>query len=420
MLRNMVLKRVVVTGMGAITPIGNTAEEFWQSMVTGRSGAGPITLFDTTLFKTKFACEVKSYSSENYFDKKEVKKLDRCSQFGLIASDEAIADAGLVESKVNGDRVGAIWATGIGGFETFENELIAYCKGNEVPRFSPFFIVKMIANMIAGLITIKYGFKGPSYATVSACASSNNSIIDGFNLIRLGKSDVIVTGGSEAPITRASIGGFNSMKAMSERNDEPTKASRPFDRDRDGFVMAEGGGALILEELEHAKARGAKIYAELVGGGLTSDAYHVSATHPQGLGALKAMKEALEEAGLEPAQVDYLNMHATSTAMGDRSEIAAVASLFGEHVRLSLSATKSMTGHLLGAAGGVEAIAVIKAINTGIIPPTINLDHLDSEIPTYLDLTPNHAGRREVNVAMSNTFGFGGHNTTAVFQKYRP
>ncbi len=414
----MTLKRVVVTGIGAITPLGNTVDEFWKNLIAGQSGAGPITLFDTSLFKTKFACEVKGYHPEDHFEKKEVKKLDRCSQLGLVCVAEAIKDAGIDNDSVDRDRIGAIWATGIGGFETFENEVMDFVRGNEIPRFNPFFIVKMIPNMIAGLITIKYGFHGPSFVTVSACASSNNSIIEGFNLIRLNKASIIISGGSEAPITRASIGGFNSMKAMSERNDDPTRASRPFDRDRDGFVMAEGGGALVLEELEHAKSRGAKIYAELVGGGLTSDAYHVSATHPEGLGAIKAMKEALEEANLDRSEVDYLNAHATSTSMGDRSEMAAVATFFGRDQKLNISSTKSMTGHLLGGAGAIEALTCIMAINHGVVPPTINLENKDTEIADYLNLTPNHAIKRDVRVAMSNTFGFGGHNTTAVFKRF--
>jgi len=415
----MTLKRVVVTGIGAISPIGNNVSDFWSNLIAGKSGAGPITLFDTHLFKTRFACEVKDYHQENYFEKKEVKKLDRCTQFGLIVADEAIKDSGMLESGINKDRVGAIWATGIGGFETFENEIIDFVRNNEVPRFNPFFIVKMIANMVSGLITIKYGFKGMSYVTVSACASSNNSMIDAYNYIRLNKADIIVTGGSEAPITRASIGGFNSMKAMSERNDDPATASRPFDRDRDGFVMAEGGASLILEELEHAKARGAKIYAEVVGGGLSSDAYHVTSTHPEGLGALKAMKEALEEANLTAADVDYLNLHATSTLQGDLSELAAVQTLFGDSPKLNLSATKSMTGHLLGGAGAIEAVAVLLAMKHGLIPPTINLENLDPKISSNLNLTLGKPQSREVEVGMSNTFGFGGHNTTVVFQKYR-
>ncbi len=414
----MTLKRVVVTGIGAITPLGNTVDEFWKNLIAGESGAGPITLFDTSLFKTKFACEVKGYHPEDHFERKEVKKLDRCSQLGLVSVAEAIKDSGLDNETVDRDRIGAIWATGMGGFETFENEVMEFAKGGEVPRFNPFFIVKMIPNMIAGLITIKYGFHGPSFVTVSACASSNNSIIEGFNLIRLNKASVIISGGSEAPITRASIGGFNSMKAMSERNGDPTAASRPFDRDRDGFVMGEGGGALVLEELEHAKARGAKIYAELVGGGLTSDAYHVSATHPEGLGAIKAMKEALEEAGIDRKDVDYLNAHATSTSMGDRSEMAAVATFFGRDQNLNISSTKSMTGHLLGGAGAIEALTCILAIKHNIVPPTINLQNRDPEIADFLNLTPNVAVHRQVDIAMSNTFGFGGHNTTAVFRRY--
>ncbi len=414
----MTLKRVVITGIGAISPLGNNVAEFWSSLLEGKSGAGPITLFDTHLFKTKFACEVKNYHQEDYFDRKEVKKLDRCTQFGLISVDEAVRDSGINHPSINKDRVGAIWATGIGGFETFENEIIEFVRNKEVPRFSPFFIVKMIANMVAGLITIKYGFKGMSYVTVSACASSNNSIIDAFNYIRLAKADIIVAGGSEAPITRASIGGFNSMKAMSERNDDPKTASRPFDKDRDGFVMAEGGACLILEELEHAKARGAKIYAELVGGGLSSDAYHVTSTHPQGLGALKAMKEAIEEANLQASDVDYMNLHATSTLQGDLSELQAVNTFFGENPTLNLSATKSMTGHLLGGAGAIEAVAVILAIKNSIIPPTINLHELDPGISKKLNLTLHTPQKREVNVGMSNTFGFGGHNTTVIFKKY--
>ncbi len=414
----MTLKRVVVTGLGAITPIGNNVPEFWNNLIQGKNGAGPITLFDTSLFKTRFACEVKNYHHEDFFDKKEVKKLDRCTQFGLIAVDEAIKDAGFLSPELNKERVGAIWGTGIGGFETFENELIDFVRNKEVPRFSPFFIVKMIANMISGLITIKYGFTGMSYVTVSACASSNNAIIDAYNYIRLNKADIIVAGGSEAPITRASIGGFNSMKALSERNDDPGSASRPFDKDRDGFVMGEGGGSLILEELEHAKARGAKIYAELVGGGLSSDAYHITSTHPEGLGALKAMKEALQEANLKPEEVDYINMHATSTLQGDLSELAAVSTLFGDAPNLNLSATKSMTGHLLGGAGAIEAVAVVKAMNEGFVPPTMNLHELDPAITQNFNLTLGKAEKKEIKIGMSNTFGFGGHNTSVLFKKY--
>lgn len=414
----MQLKRVVVTGLGALTPIGNTVAEYWNGLVSGKSGAAPITKFDTTLFKTKFACEVKDFDPLNFFDKKEARKMDGYSHYAIVAADEAIADAGLADNGVNKQRVGVIWASGIGGLYSFQEEVIAYANGNRNPRFSPFFITKMIANMASGLISIRHGFMGVNFTPVSACASSTHSLIEAFNHIRLGKADVIVTGGSEYVVTESAVGGFSNMKALSERNDEPAAASRPFDANRDGFVLGEGAGAIVLEEYEHAKARGARIYAELVGTGATADAYHMTGTHPEGLGAAMAMQEALREAGLQPADVDYLNVHATSTPIGDVSEAKAIESVFGANPeRLHISATKSMTGHLLGAAGAIEGVAGILAMQHHCIPPTINQQDRDEHVPAGFDLTPNVAVKTTVDVVMSNTFGFGGHNAIVVFQR---
>ncbi len=415
----MQLKRVVVTGLGALTPIGNTTAEYWHGLVNGVSGAARITHFDPSLFKTQFACEIKNFDPLNHFDRKEARKMDAFAQYAMVTADEAIRDAALDLEKVNTDEVGVIWSSGIGGMLTFQEEMKEYARGNGAPRFNPFFITKLIADMSAGLISMKYGFRGANYVTVSACASSTNALIDAFNYIRLGKAPIIISGGSEAVVIESGVGGFNAMKAMSERNDDPTTASRPYDVDRDGFVLGEGAGALVLEELEHALARGAKIYAEIVGGGLAADAFHMTATHPEGLGAFLAMKRALEDAQLTPADVDYLNVHATSTPLGDVSEIKAVEKLFGEHInRLNISATKSMTGHLLGAAGAIEAIASILAIYHGIIPPTINTKNIDPEINPNLNFTLGKSVPRSIDVAMSNTFGFGGHNAIAVFKKY--
>ncbi|GAB3915885.1 beta-ketoacyl-ACP synthase II [Larkinella terrae] len=412
------MKRVVVTGLGALTPIGNTVEEYWNGLVQGRSGAALITKFDTTLFKTKFACEVKGFDVLQFLEKKEARKMDEYSQYAIVVADEAVRDAGLVDDKVDPNRVGVIWASGIGGMYSFQEEVIAYGAGGRNPRFNPFFITKMIANMASGLISIRYGFRGVNFAPVSACASATHALIDAFNYIRLGKAEVIIAGGSEAVVTEVAVGGFNAMKALSERNDDPATASRPFDANRDGFVLGEGGAALVLEEYEHAKARGARIYAELVGTGATADAYHMTATHPEGLGATLAMSEALREANLKPEDVDYLNVHATSTPVGDLSESQAIQKVFGHKPeRLNLSATKSMTGHLLGAAGAIEAIAGILAIQHNTIPPTINLQTVDERISSDLNLTPNVAVQKPVNVVMSNTFGFGGHNAIVAFQR---
>lgn len=415
----MELKRVVVTGLGALTPIGNTVEAFWQGLSTGTSGAAPITKFDASLFKTRFACEVKGFDPLNYFDRKEARKLDGYVHYAIVTADQAITDAGLLNTGINKERIGVIWASGIGGLHSFQEEVLAYAAGGKIPRFSPFFIPKMIANMGSGMISIRHGFMGVNFAPVSACASSTHALIDGFNYIRLGKADAIVTGGSEYVITESAVGGFSNMKAMSERNDEPQRASRPFDADRDGFVMGEGGGAIVLEEYEHAKARGAHIYCELVGSGATSDAYHMTGTHPEGLGAANAMREALAEAGLQPQDVDYLNVHATSTPIGDLSEARAIVKIFGENpTHLSISATKSMTGHLLGAAGAIEGVAGILAMQHNLIPPTINLENRDENVPAGLNLTPNVAQPKQVNVVMSNTFGFGGHNAIVLFKRF--
>lgn len=413
------MKRVVITGLGALTPIGNNVNDFWNNLLLGKSGAVPITKFDASNFKTKFACELKDFDPEQYMERREARKMDPFTQYAMVSVDECIKDSMLDLDQCDRNRIGVIWATGIGGIKTLEEEIISFSEGGRIPRYSPFFITKMIPNMAAGQISIHYGLKGVSYATVSACTSSNNAIADAYNLIRLGKADAILSGGSEAPITCTAIGGFNSMKAMSVRNDSPETASRPFDKDRDGFVMGEGAGVLLLEDLEHALKRGAKIYCELGGCGFASDAYHVAATHPEGEGAAYAMKEAIHEAGLTPADVDYINAHATSTPVGDLSECKAITRVMGESVsRVSVSATKSMTGHLLGAAGAVEAIACIKAIEKGIVPPSINLHELDPEINSHLNLTPLKPVEREVRVALNNTFGFGGHIVVSLFRKY--
>ncbi|WP_372769342.1 beta-ketoacyl-ACP synthase II [Lutibacter sp.] len=414
----MMIKRVVVTGLGALTPIGNNIEQYWNSLVNGVSGAAPITYFDTTKFKTRFACELKNFDITQFFERKEARKMDRFTQYAMVAADEAIVDSKLDLEKVDKDRVGVIWGAGIGGLETFQNEVLNFAEGDGTPRFNPFFIPKMIADMAPGQISIRYGFRGPNFATVSACASSSNAIIDALNYIRLGHADVMVSGGSEATITISGIGGFNALQALSTRNDDPLTASRPFDKDRDGFVSGEGAGALILEEYEHAKARGAKIYAEIAGGGLSADAYHITAPHPEGLGAINVMRNCLKDAGLKPEDVDAINMHGTSTPLGDIAESKAILEVFGDHAyHINLNSTKSMTGHLLGAAGAVEAIASILAIKYGIVPPTINHFTDDDQIDPKLNFTFNKAQKRDVSVAMSNTFGFGGHNACVLFKK---
>lgn len=412
------MKRVVVTGLGAITPLGNNITETWDGLKNGVSGSNMITGFDTEKFKTKFACEVKNYDPKDYFDRKEARKMDKYSQFAHIAAEQAILDSGIDLEKVNKDRVGVIWASGIGGLETFLNEIKSFAVGDGTPRFSPFFIPKMISDIAAGLISIKYGFRGPNFSTVSACASSTHALIDATTYIGLGKADIFVTGGSEATINEAGIGGFNAMQAMSTRNDEYKTASRPFDVTRDGFVMGEGGGGLILEEYEHAIARGAKIYCELVGTGMTADAYHLTAPHPEGEGAVRVMKLAIEEAGISTDEIDYINVHGTATPLGDISETSAIVSLFGDHAyNLNISATKSMTGHLLGAAGAVEAITSILALTNNTVPPTINHKEFDPDIDSRLNLTLNKAQQRDIKYALSNTFGFGGHNASVVVKK---
>jgi 3-oxoacyl-[acyl-carrier-protein] synthase II len=412
------MRRVVVTGIGALTPLGNNLHELWEGLKNGVSGCEMITRFNTEKFKTKFACELKDYDSARYFDRKEANKLDLYSQFAHIASDEAILDSGLNLDKVNKERVGVIWASGIGGLETFFQTIKSYVLGDGSPRISPFFIPKMIGNIASGSISIKYGFMGPNFATVSACASSTNAIIDAYNYIRWGKADLFVTGGSEAAINEPGIGGFNALQALSTNNAEYKTASRPFDKTRDGFVMGEGAGALILEEMEHAKARGAKIYAEIIGTGMTSDAYHLTAPHPEGLGARNVMKLAVEESGLKFEEIDYINVHGTATPLGDIAELKAIVDVFGEHAyKLNISSTKSMTGHLLGAAGAVEAIAAIMAIQDDIVPPTINFKVPDPDIDPQLNITANQAQKRKVNAAISNTFGFGGHNASIVVKK---
>jgi len=415
----MTLKRVVVTGLGALTPIGNTATEYWENLIKGTSGAAPITLFDASKFKTRFACEVKNFKEEDFFDRKEARKLDPFAKYALVVADEAIKDSGIDLTKINPNKAGVIWGSGIGGLQTFFNECAEFVKGDGTPRFNPFFIPKMIADIAAGHISIKYGLRGPNFTTVSACASSTNAIIDSFNYIRLGKAHLIVTGGSEAAVNEAGLGGFNALQALSTRNDSPGTASRPFDIDRDGFVLGEGAGCLILEELEHAKARGAKIYAEVVGGGLSADANHITAPHPEGLGALSVMRSALEDAELKASDIDYINVHGTSTPLGDIAETKAIKAVFGDSAyKLNISSTKSMTGHLLGAAGAIESIASILAVKNDMVPPTINHFTDDPQFDTNLNFTFNKAQQRTVNAALSNTFGFGGHNASAIFKKY--
>lgn len=415
----MKLRRVVVTGLGALTPLGNTVPELWNGLLNGVSGADRITRFDASKFKTQFACEIKGFDPLQFFDRKEVRKYDPYAQYGIISADQAIADAGLVHEKIDLERVGVIWASGIGGILTFQDEVTEFIHGDGTPRFSPFFIPKMIADITAGHISIKYGFLGPNFATVSACASSANAIVDAFNYIRLGKADVFVAGGSEAAVNISSVGGFNSMHALSTRNDDPKTASRPFDLDRDGFVVGEGAGALVLEDLEHAISRGVKIYCEIVGTGLTADAYHMTSPHPEGDGARRAMKLAVEEAGLKLNEIDHINTHGTSTSQGDAAEIKAITHLFGEFApNININSTKSMTGHLLGAAGAVESIASILAVVNDMIPPTINHFTDDPELGNNLNFTFNKAVKRTVNTAISNTFGFGGHNASIVFKKY--
>jgi 3-oxoacyl-[acyl-carrier-protein] synthase II len=414
----MELKRVVVTGIGALSPLGNNALDTWKGMLAGRSGAAPITAFDTEKFKTRFACEVKDFDPLNFIDRKEVRRMDRVTHFGLVVAEEAITNSGLLESNPDPDRVGVIWGSGIGGLDTFLTEASAYARGDGTPRFNPFFIPKMIADITPGHISIKYGFRGPNFTTVSACASATNALIDSFNYIRLGKADIIISGGSEAAVTEAGIGGFNAMNALSTRNDSPETASRPFDVTRDGFVMGEGGACIILEEYEHAVRRGAKIYAEMVGGGLSADAHHLTAPHPDGLGAINVMRNALSDAGMKPEDVDYINVHGTSTPLGDIAESKAIQAVFGENAYgLNISSTKSMTGHLLGAAGAIEAMAAIMSIVEDVVPPTINHVEFDPQIDPKLNFTFNKAQHRVIRAALSNTFGFGGHNASVLFRK---
>ncbi len=414
----MELKRVVVTGLGALTPIGNNIDEYWDGLCSGKSGSAPITYFDAEKFKTKFACELKNFDPLDHFDRKEARKLDRFAQYAMVSSDQAIIDAGMDLDRLDKFRIGVIWGAGIGGLETFQNEVLNFAAGDGTPRFNPFFIPKMIADIAPGNISIKHGFMGPNYTTVSACASSANAMIDALSYIRLGHCDIIVSGGSEAAVTIAGMGGFNAMHALSTRNDSPETASRPFDANRDGFVLGEGAGALILEEYEHAKARGAKIYAEVVGGGMSSDAYHMTAPHPDGIGVERVMQNCLRDANMKPEEVDAINTHGTSTSLGDVAELKAISKVFGEHAKdININSTKSMTGHLLGAAGAIEAIASILAMKHGIVPPTINHTTVDPNIDPSLNLTLNKAQKREVNVAMSNTFGFGGHNACVLFKK---
>lgn len=414
----MSLKRVVVTGLGALTPVGNTATDTWKNLLAGVSGAGPITRFDASNFKTHFACEVKDFEPNDLLDRKEARRMDRFTQFGMVVADEAIADSGLDFEKENLDRIGVIWGSGIGGIDTFYEQVKGFVDNDGVPRFNPFFIPMMISDITPGRISMKYGLRGPNYTTVSACASSTNALIDSFNLIRLGKADVIVTGGSEAAVNPVGMGGFNAMNALSTRNDDPKTASRPFDADRDGFVMGEGGAGIILEEYEHAVARGAKIYAEMVGGGMSADAHHLTAPHPEGLGARNVMANAIEDAGMKPEDVDYVNVHGTSTPLGDVAETKAIQQVFGDHAyKLNISSTKSMTGHLLGAAGAVEAFASIMAVHTNMVPPTINHFTDDENLDPKLNFTFHSAQEREVRAALSNTFGFGGHNASVLFKK---
>ena len=416
----MPFPRVVITGLGAVTPLGNNVTDYWAGLISGKSGAGPITQFDASKFKTRFACEVKGFDPSYLLDRKEVRKLDRFSHLALAAADEALRDAGFDLEKMDKDRVGVIWGSGIGGIKTFDTEMQGYFTGNGEPRFNPFFIPKMILDIAAGHISIKYGFRGVNFATVSACASSTHAIIDAFNYIRLGKAKVIVTGGSEAAVCESGIGGFSAMKALSQRNDDPATASRPFDLERDGFVLGEGSGALILEELEHAQARGAKIYAEVAGGGLTADAHHLTAPHPEGLGAINVMKQTLDDAGMKPEDIDYINVHGTSTPLGDIAETLAIKNVFGEHAyRINISSTKSMTGHLLGAAGAVETIACVLAVKNDLVPPTINHFTDDPQLDNRLNFTFHKAQHRTVKAAISNTFGFGGHNASIAVKKWR-
>lgn len=414
----MKLRKVAVTGLGALTPLGNNVEDFWQGLANGVSGAALITKFNTEHFRTKFACEVKDFDPHDHIDRKEARKIDLCAQYAMVSAEQAMKDAGLDIEKINLDKAGVIWGSGIGGLSSFQNEVTDFARGPGIPRFNPFFITRMIPDMSAGMISIKYGFRGPNYATVSACASATNAIVESLNYIRYGKADVMITGGSEAAVCESGVGGFNAMKALSERNDSPETASRPFDKDRDGFVLGEGSAALVLEEYEHAKARGAKIYAVLAGGGLSADAYHITAPHPDGIGARNVMVNALDDAQMKPEEIDYVNVHGTSTPLGDISETKAITSVFGEHAyKLNISSTKSMTGHLLGAAGAIEAIAAIKAIEKGLVPPTINHFTDDENIDNKLNLTFNKAQKREINAALSNTFGFGGHNVSIIFIK---
>jgi len=414
----MELKRVVVTGMGAITPLGNNLNDYWNGLINGVSGADMITQFDASKFRTKFACEVKNFDPTQFLDKKEARKIDRFTQFALVVSDQAMADASLHKDTINPDRIGVVFASGIGGLITFQNEVIDFARGDGTPRFNPFFIPKMILDIASGQISMRHNLRGPNFAVVSACASSTNAIMEAFNLIRLGKADIILTGGSEAVISEAGVGGFNAMKAMSERNDDPKTASRPYDKDRDGFVMGEAAGILVLEELEHAKARGARIYCEVAGSGATADAHHITAPHPEGLGAKNVMLAALSDAGMKPEEIDYINTHGTSTPIGDGAEVKAITQVFGDHAyKLNISATKSMTGHCLGAAGVIEAIASIKAVVHDIIPPTINHFTDDPNLDTGLNFTFNKAQQRTVRAALSNTFGFGGHNACVIVKK---
>lgn len=416
---NLPFKRVVVTGIGALTPLGNTVPDYWAGLTNGVSGADFIKQFDASKFKTRFACELKGFSAEDHFDRKEARKLDRFSQLAVVAADQAVKQANLTQEGINNDRVGVIWASGIGGMITFIEEMTAFNKGDGTPRFNPFFIPKLILDIASGHISMKYGFRGPNFATVSACASSTNSLIDALTYVRIGKADAIICGGSEAVVTESGIGGFNAMKALSERNESPQTASRPFDLDRDGFVMGEGAGCVVLEELEHAKRRGAHIIAEVAGGGMSADAYHLTAPHPEGLGAFNVMKNALEDAGMKPEDIDYINVHGTSTPLGDISEVTAIQRVFGEHAfNVNISSTKSMTGHLLGAAGAIEAIASILAVQNDICPPTINHFTDDPAFDPRLNFTFHKAQQRTVRAALSNTFGFGGHNASVIFKKY--
>ncbi|TDI71990.1 MAG: beta-ketoacyl-[acyl-carrier-protein] synthase II [Bacteroidetes bacterium] len=414
----MQFKRVVITGLGALTPIGSTVQEYWTNLSKGVSGAAPITRFNAEKFRTRFACELKNFEATDFLDRKEARKMDPFTRYAVVAAQEAMEDSGLDLDAIDRDRAGVIWGSGIGGLRTFQDEVTAFSEGDGTPRFNPFFIPKMIADISAGYISIKYQLRGPNFVTVSACASATNALIDAFTYIQTGRADIMVSGGSEAAVTEAGIGGFNAMKALSERNDDPATASRPFDKDRDGFVLGEGAGALILEDYEHAKARGANIYAELVGGGMSADAYHITAPHPEGIGATNVMINALKDANMEPSEVDYINVHGTSTPLGDISEILAIKRVFGDHAyKLNISSTKSMTGHLLGAAGAIEAIASIMAIKYQLIPPTINHFTDDEDLDNKLNLTFNTAQKRQVNVVLSNTFGFGGHNTSIILRK---